>query len=182
MAFSACLEQGSLADEVLPIRKCISSQRPQHDDSARGNHRGRPAGRSRHPYFRGALAHAGASRAARIPFAACYSSWTSVQHFFRMPFVKRLAYYQRVFSAYLLGGNTQLSFWHEQPQENPVARPDQLGEYYMTFAQKADYRGPFDPRGVPMLDYRGQIGLQYNPIAVAQYGLGNYNLFSQTGK
>ena len=99
-----------------------------------------------------------------------------------MPFVKRLAYYQRVFSAYLLGGNTQLSFWHEQPQANPVARPDQLGEYYMTFAQKADYRGPFDPRGVPMLDYRGQIGLQYNPIAVAQYGLGNYNLFSQTGK
>ena len=30
-----------------------------------------------------------------------------------------------------------------------------------------------------MLDYRGQIGLQYNPIAIAQYGLGNYNLFVQ---
>jgi heparosan-N-sulfate-glucuronate 5-epimerase len=28
-----------------------------------------------------------------------------------------------------------------------------------------------------MLDYHGKIGRQYNPIAVAQYGLGNYNLF-----
>ncbi len=27
-----------------------------------------------------------------------------------------------------------------------------------------------------MLDYHGHIGLQYNPIAIAQYGLGNYNL------
>ncbi len=99
-----------------------------------------------------------------------------------MPFVKRLAYYQRVFSAYLLGGNSQLSFWHEDPQPNPQARADQLGQYYMRFAEKADYPGPFDPRGVPMLNYRGGIGLQYNPIAVAQYGLGNYNLFSQTGK
>src|SRR5439155_17797627 len=28
----------------------------------------------------------------------------------------------------------------------------------------------------PMLDYHGEIGLQYNPIAIAQWGLGNYNL------
>jgi hypothetical protein len=32
-----------------------------------------------------------------------------------------------------------------------------------------------------MLDYHGQIGLQYNPIAIAQWGLGNYNLFRQDG-
>ncbi len=31
-----------------------------------------------------------------------------------------------------------------------------------------------------MLNYHGQIGLQYNPIAIAQWGLGNYNLFRQT--
>jgi heparosan-N-sulfate-glucuronate 5-epimerase len=90
--------------------------------------------------------------------------------------VKRLAYYQRIFSAYLLRGNSQLTFWHDHPEANPRARTDQLGEYYMTFSQKADYAGPFDPAGVPMLDYRGQIGVQYNPIAIAQYGLGNYNL------
>ena len=32
-----------------------------------------------------------------------------------------------------------------------------------------------------MLNYHGQIALQYNPIAVAQWGLGNYNLFCWTG-
>ena len=90
--------------------------------------------------------------------------------------MKRLAYYQRILSAYVLGGNSQLTFWHEHPEANPQARNDQLGEYYMTFAQKADYAGPFDEAGVPLLDYRGQLGLQYNPIAIAQYGLGNYNL------
>jgi len=32
-----------------------------------------------------------------------------------------------------------------------------------------------------MLDYRGVIGVQYNPIAIAQWGLANYNLFCETG-
>jgi hypothetical protein len=32
-----------------------------------------------------------------------------------------------------------------------------------------------------MLNYRGAVGLQYNPIAIAQYGLGNYNLFRRSG-
>jgi len=51
----------------------------------------------------------------------------------------------------------------------------------MTFASKANYAGPFDANGIPMLDYRGKLGCQYNPIAVAQYGLGNFNLLSSTG-
>jgi heparosan-N-sulfate-glucuronate 5-epimerase len=93
--------------------------------------------------------------------------------------VNRLAYYQRIFSAYLLGGNSQLTFWHDVPEANSRARTDQLSEYYMTFAQKADYAGPFDAAGVPLLDYRGQIGLQHNPIAIAQYGLANYNRLAQ---
>ncbi len=98
-----------------------------------------------------------------------------------MPFVKRLAYYQRVFGAYLLPGNSQLTFWHEEPEANASARADQLGPYYMTFAQKADYTGPYDAYGIPMLDYRGRIKVQYNPIAIAQYGLGNYNLYVRDG-
>ncbi|HUA14817.1 MAG TPA: D-glucuronyl C5-epimerase family protein [Verrucomicrobiae bacterium] len=93
----------------------------------------------------------------------------------------RLSYYRRIFSAYLLGGTSHLTFWHETPAENPRATADKLGEYYMLFAEKADYRGPFDPAGIPQLDYRGRIGRQYNPIAIAQYGLGNYNLFRRTG-
>nr|MBC8485736.1 hypothetical protein [Bacteroidota bacterium] len=28
-----------------------------------------------------------------------------------------------------------------------------------------------------MLDYQGHVGLQYNPIAIAQWGLGNYNIW-----
>jgi hypothetical protein len=32
-----------------------------------------------------------------------------------------------------------------------------------------------------MLEYHGAIGRQHNPIAVAQWGLGNYNLLRQTG-
>ena len=32
-----------------------------------------------------------------------------------------------------------------------------------------------------MLDYHGVIGLQYNPIAIAQWGLANYNWFCETG-
>jgi len=45
----------------------------------------------------------------------------------------------------------------------------------MTFAGKAHYAGPFDDDGVPLLDYHGSIGRQYNPIAIAQYGLACLN-------
>ncbi len=91
-----------------------------------------------------------------------------------------LAYYRRIFSAYLLGGKSHLTFWHETPSENLNASPTELGEYYMPFTGKADYQGAYDTSGIPQLDYHGHIGLQYNPIAIAQYGLGNYNLWRRT--
>jgi len=91
-----------------------------------------------------------------------------------------LNYYRRIFSAYLVGGKSHLTFWHETPTENPHASPGELGEYYMLFAEKADYPGAYDASGIPLLDYRGQLGPQYNPIAIAQYGLGNYNLWRRT--
>jgi hypothetical protein len=50
------------------------------------------------------------------------------------------------------------------------------------FAQKADYCGKLDAAGIPMLDYHGAIGSQYNPIAIAQYGLGNFNRYLQFGE
>lgn len=92
-----------------------------------------------------------------------------------------LNYYRRIFSAYLLGGKSHLTFWHETPSQNQNASVTELGEYYMTFAEKAGYSGPFDERGIPLLDYHGRIGRQYNPIAIAQYGLGNYNLWKRAG-
>jgi len=97
-----------------------------------------------------------------------------------MPLSRRLQYYRRIFRAYLTPGESQLTFWHEVPEANPQANYDQLGPYFMPFAAKADYQGQFDASGIPLLNYHGQIGAQYNPIAIAQYGLGNYNLFAQT--
>lgn len=91
-----------------------------------------------------------------------------------------LSYYRRVLSAYILGGKSQLTFWHETPSVNLRASSTELGEYYMPFSEKADYKGVYDASGIPQLDYRGDIGVQYNPIAIAQYGLGNYNLWRQT--
>lgn len=91
-----------------------------------------------------------------------------------------LAYYRRIFRAYLLPGESHLSFWHETPAENLNAHRGELGEYYMLFKEKADYKGQYDASGIPQLDYHGDIGLQYNPIAIAQYALGNYNLWQRT--
>ena len=98
-----------------------------------------------------------------------------------MPLLPSLSYYRRILSAYLLGGQSHLTFWHEIPEENLNANARELGEYYMLFAEKANYAGVYDAAGIPQLDYRGKIGRQYNPIAIAQYGLGNYNLFRRSG-
>lgn len=92
----------------------------------------------------------------------------------------RFNYYRRIFAAYLTPRTSQLTFWHETPEVNERLTTDSLSEYYMTFAHKADYSGDFDARGIPLLNYHGKIGLQYNPIAIAQYGLGNYNLYLRT--
>lgn len=92
---------------------------------------------------------------------------------------KKINYWQRIFEAYILGRRSHLSFWHEKPTVNPDAFNGGLGEYYMTFYDKANYAGPFDENKIPLLDYQGKIGKQYNPIAIAQYGLGNYNLYKK---
>ncbi len=92
-----------------------------------------------------------------------------------------LSYYRRIFRAYLCGSASHLSFWHDRAEFNPNAPAHTLGEYYMSFAEKAQYAGPHDAQGIPLLNYHGAIGLQYNPIAVAQWGLGNYNRFAVSG-
>jgi heparosan-N-sulfate-glucuronate 5-epimerase len=73
-----------------------------------------------------------------------------------------------------------LSFWYEKPEINERAfqgKPD----YFMRFAGKTAYKGPFDAAGIPLLDYQGDIGRQYNPIAIAQYGLARFNAWSASG-
>lgn len=54
------------------------------------------------------------------------------------------------------------------------------GDYLIDFRPKANYPGPFDAGGIPLLDLRSQhsetkSGTVYNPIVIAQYGLGWYS-------
>ncbi|HEY4053589.1 MAG TPA: D-glucuronyl C5-epimerase family protein [Terriglobales bacterium] len=88
----------------------------------------------------------------------------------------RLQYLRRIASAYLLRSHSQLNFWHDSTQANARATSNVLCDYYMNFDEKARY-AMTDGNGIPQLNYRGAIGLQYNPIAIAQWGLGNFNLF-----
>ena len=90
--------------------------------------------------------------------------------------MKKIFYWKRIIQAYVLRSNSQLTFWHESPEVNIDFKTDDIGSYYMKFHQKADYDSICDMDGIPMLDYKGAIGPQYNPIAIAQWGLGNYNL------
>jgi heparosan-N-sulfate-glucuronate 5-epimerase len=92
----------------------------------------------------------------------------------------RVAYLARVLHVYANRRAGPLSFWYEHPEINDAAF-DRRAAYFMRFAGKARYRGPFDPEGIPQLDYRGDIGRQYNPIAIAQYGLARFNAWSDGG-
>jgi len=90
---------------------------------------------------------------------------------------KRIKYWNRILLTYLVKDKSNLSFWHGEPQINKKSNYQKLGQYYMKFLYKANYSGDFDSKGIPMLNYHGNIGLQYNPIAISQWGLGNYNIY-----
>jgi len=93
---------------------------------------------------------------------------------------KRIVYWKRIFSSYFLQSKSNLSFWHGIPQVNPKLKLNQIDQYYMSFHYKADYSGEYDDKGIPLLNYHGDIGIQYNPIAISQWALGNYNLWKDT--
>jgi hypothetical protein len=98
----------------------------------------------------------------------------------RVPVIARLEYLTRILQVYARRGSGPLSFWHEVPEINDAYRGDSR-QYFMRFRGKAAYAGPFDADGVPLLDYRGRIGRQYNPIAIAQYGLARFNRWCDGG-
>lgn len=66
-----------------------------------------------------------------------------------------------------------VSFWHTNIG---AVRYDYstLDNYYIDLTEKTQYSGPFDASGIPLLNYFGTIGKQYNPCAIAQWGLGAY--------
>ncbi|MEO8076803.1 MAG: D-glucuronyl C5-epimerase family protein [Acidobacteriota bacterium] len=92
----------------------------------------------------------------------------------------RVAYLARVLRVYAHRSSGPLSFWYERPELNSRAFGGGA-EYFMRFAGKTRYQGPFDAAGIPLLDYQGDIGRQYNPIAIAQYGLARFNAWSAAG-
>jgi len=94
--------------------------------------------------------------------------------------LKKLKYWQRIFNAYVLKRTSQLSFWHGEPIINEKIDSISVGQYYMLFHHKAEYDDLLDRQGIPVLNYHGDIGNQYNPIAIAQWGLGNYNIWHET--
>ena len=67
----------------------------------------------------------------------------------------RSHYYRRVFSAYMMGGTSQLNFWHDRPQATRNISLSELDEYYMPFIAKANYPH-LDVCGIPKLNYRGE--------------------------
>ena len=94
--------------------------------------------------------------------------------------MKRLHYWRRIFNAYILNRTSQLSFWHEDPKISKKLSIETIGPYYMSFDRKATYNEYCDKDGIPRLNYQGVIGVQYNPIAISQWGLGNYNKWYET--
>ncbi len=94
----------------------------------------------------------------------------------------RINYFRRIFRVYLTKNKGYLSFWHEKPEISSEINPNDLGCYYQTFFDKAHYQGPKDENGVILFDYFFDIGLKYNPLAIAQYGLGHFNLYLVTKK
>ena len=95
--------------------------------------------------------------------------------------MSRLTYLARILYVYAFKKKSSLAFWYEMPEVNDSAFGDGVGPYYMAFRGKSEYAGPFDSAGIPLLDYGGDIGRQYNPIAIAQYGLASCNRYIETG-
>lgn len=96
--------------------------------------------------------------------------------------MKRLRYWKRIINAYVLQRKrSNLSFWHTEPLINLKANTHELKNYYMDYNLKTHYPGPFDKKGVLMLNYFGDTGIQYNPDAIAQYALGHFEKYLGNG-
>ena len=88
-----------------------------------------------------------------------------------MSLISRYQYYRRVFRAYLVPGKSQLTFWHEPPRGEWNANGGGTGRVLHAVFREGGLPLALRCMGIPMLDYHGEIGLQYNPIAIAQWGL-----------
>ena len=92
--------------------------------------------------------------------------------------MSRIGYLRRILSAYVLNPRTSnLAFWHTPLSVNDLAEEDVAGlrRYPQNYEAKIGTAAAKDAAGVILLDYKGALGLQYNPNAVAQLALGYYD-------
>jgi heparosan-N-sulfate-glucuronate 5-epimerase len=94
------------------------------------------------------------------------------------------SYLSRIIGAYLTNRrDSNVSFWHTPLAVNRLDGEDIKGvrRYPMNFIAKTAFKNHLDGHGVILLDYHGDLGLQYNPNAVAQQALGYYDKYLDSG-
>ena len=98
----------------------------------------------------------------------------------------RWNYYRRIFSAYFLsdsGPDEPVDVLARDAGRSIRApMPADSANTTCCFARKRTTRGTMMLPAFPCSITAGAIGLQYNPIAIAQWGLANYNRFCETGE
>lgn len=73
----------------------------------------------------------------------------------------------------------EYDYWHcAHPKSTRISQ----GDYFIDFSAKTDYSGPFDTRGIPLLDLTSQHwssnrAVVYSPIVIAEFGLGWYSRY-----
>lgn len=77
----------------------------------------------------------------------------------------------------------EYDYWHcPHPKSELISR----GDYFIDFSRKTEYPGPFDTRGIPLLDLNTQHwsmrrDVVYSPIVIEQFALGWYHRFLRDG-
>jgi len=90
----------------------------------------------------------------------------------------KIDYLKRIISSYILNYKTSnLAFWHSSLRANDLTDTDlkTLRAYPQNYESKVGLIDTTDNSGVIMLDYKGELGLQYNPNAIAQLALGYFD-------
>lgn len=92
--------------------------------------------------------------------------------------LSRVGYWKRIAQAYVFGAqNSNVSFWHTPLRLNHLGDEDmkRLRAYPQNFEDKIGRIKTMDDDGIIQLDYKGDVGLRYNPNAIAQLALGHYD-------